>query len=119
MRASRKNLANAAGPVLPVGGGEMDERILRERRAGILRDLSARIGAAESVKSACANAGQTIEKHDEDIPFALVYLIDADGVHARLAGVAGVTAGQELSPEIVDLSGTTTDGWPLVEAKRT
>ncbi|MBV8336131.1 MAG: response regulator, partial [Alphaproteobacteria bacterium] len=61
-----------------------------------------------------------LAKHPKDIPFALLYLIDADRSQARLAGAAGISPGDAAAPLCVSL-GSSAPGrqWPLAKAGRT
>ena len=68
---------------------EITEKV--DRRApgrDALRDLGARAGEAKTAEEACAIAAATLAAHGKDVPFALLYLIDAEGKQARLAGAA-------------------------------
>ncbi|MGH2482653.1 MAG: histidine kinase dimerization/phospho-acceptor domain-containing protein, partial [Ktedonobacteraceae bacterium] len=58
---------------------------------------------ARTVEDACALTGRVLARHAADLPFALLYLLDADGKHARLACAAGLEPGMPASPRIVDL----------------
>ena len=51
--------------------------------------------ASVAAKTRCSAA--------KDIPFALIYLLDADGKRARLAGAAGVGGGSRVSPTVLEL----------------
>jgi PAS domain S-box-containing protein len=95
---------------------EITEKIVGERRIVALRDLGARVGDAKTVEEACEVAARTLSEHEKDIPFALLYLIDGDRRHARLAGAAGIDAGSEISPATIDLRETSERGWPLAQA---
>jgi signal transduction histidine kinase len=97
---------------------ETTEKVLSERRMTALRDLGIRPAEAKTPEAACVVAAKTLAAHREDIPFALLYLTDADDRQARLAATAGVAAGQDISPQLVDL-GVSDGAWPLAEAKRT
>ena len=94
---------------------EITEKVVGERRVVALRDL-ARAAEAKTAEEACSIAAHTLAGHDKDVPFALLYLLDADGTHAHLAGAAGVGMGEAISPPVVDLEAG--GGWPLAEAKR-
>jgi PAS domain S-box-containing protein len=98
---------------------EITEKVVSERRMAALRDLGSRGTAAKTVEDACALAAKTLAAHDKDVPFALLYLADADGRRARLAGAAGVPPGEDISPPVIDLDDAGAGGWPLAEAKRT
>ena len=54
-------------------------------------------------KKHAASRPQTLARHGKDVPFALLYLVDLDGAHARLAGAAGIEPGQGASPQVVSL----------------
>jgi signal transduction histidine kinase len=97
---------------------EITEKVVAERRVATLRDLGARTGDAKTAEEACATAAKTLAGHDKDVPFVLLYLIDADGKRARLAGSAGVGMAESVSPLMIDLSEATAGGWPLAEARR-
>ncbi len=96
---------------------EITAKVLSERRMTALRDLGSHPGEAKSPEAACIAAARTLEAYAKDIPFALLYLTEADGRHARLAATAGVAPGQDISPERVDLE-SKSDAWPWVETKR-
>ena len=97
---------------------EITAKVVGERRVAALRDLGARAAEAKTAEEACAIAAQTLGAHAKDVPFALLYLIDADRKTARLAGAAGVSAGHPIGPPTVVLDDTTGAGWPLAEAVR-
>jgi CheY-like chemotaxis protein len=97
---------------------EITEKVVGERRVVALRDLGARAGEAKTAEEACALAARTLAGHDKDVPFVLLYLLDADRKRARLAGAAGVGKGEDISPLVVDLGEGGAGGWPLAEVAR-
>ncbi len=99
---------------------EITEKVVGERRLAVLRDLSARAGEAKTAEEACEIAAATLENHARDVPFALVYLIEADGRHARLACAAGTSLGLDFSPAGIELESDAELGpaWPLGEVVR-
>ena len=101
---------------------EITEQVVSDRRLRILRDLGARsLTEAQTAEAACANVAEILARHEKDVPFALLYLIDADGARARLAGAAGVEPGEAISPLSVPLSVELNSGdgaWPLGDAIR-
>ena len=99
---------------------EISDKVVGERRVAVLKDLGARSSEAKTAEDACAIAAKILMQHPRDIPFALLYLLDADGQHARLAGAVGVPEGAPASPLVIDLSADTGTGgvWPLAEAVR-
>ncbi len=63
-------------------------------------------------------AAQTFAAHDKDVPFVLLYLLDAGTHHARLAGETGVEPGEAIAAPAVDVDAPQPAGWPLGEASR-
>ncbi len=98
---------------------EITEKVVGERRVVALRDLGARAAEAKTAEEACAIAAETLAGHAKDVPFALLYLIDADSKTARLAGSAGVAAGTPIGPPVIALDDRVASAsWPLAEAVR-
>jgi PAS domain S-box-containing protein len=98
---------------------EISEKVVGERRVVALRDLGAHVGDAKTAEEACAIVARTLAAHGKDVPFVLLYLIDADGARARLAGAAGVEMAEHISPLTVDLRAARDLRWPLAEAIQT
>ena len=100
---------------------EITEKVVGERRVAILRDLGAVAADAKTAEEACALAAQILEQHRMDIPFTLLYLVDAKGTRAHLAGAAGIARGESASPVAVNFSGSDQGSllWPLAEVLRT
>jgi hypothetical protein len=94
---------------------EVTEKVVGERRMDALRDLGTRPAEAKTAEAACAVAARTLGTHAKDVPFALLYLTDADGRYARLAGAAGVTPGEAVSPQVVYLGADDAGGWPMAD----
>src|SRR5262249_5887290 len=92
---------------------ETTGRVLERRRLQTLRALSARsLSEAASDKEACQTIADTIGAKNPDVPFALIYLVDADGKTARLEGAAGSEKGLPESSLEVPL-GAPSGVWPL------
>jgi hypothetical protein len=100
---------------------EITEKVVGERRIAILRDLGACAAEAKIAAEACAAVVATLTQHPKDIPFALVYLVDAEGTRARLAGAAGTGTDDGVAPAIAELGedGAAREVWPLARAMRT
>jgi PAS domain S-box-containing protein len=97
---------------------EITEKVIGERRIVALRDLGARAIEAKTTEEACTAAADTLARHSEDIPFALLYLISAEGRQAQLAGTAGIDCGGGFAPTLIELGigSHTQQPWPLTEA---
>jgi signal transduction histidine kinase len=96
-------------------------RVIGERRVRMLRDLGARSGDAMSADEACQIAVETFARNAKDIPFVLIYLLEAGGTRARLAGAVGGTQGGPASPAMIDFTDDVHDdrsGWPIAEVAR-
>lgn len=114
-----EEIASGIGGVLATVH-EITDKVVGERRVVALRDLGARVGEAKTAEEACAIAAETLALHAKDIPFALLYLIDADGEQLRLAGAAGCTGNADIAPQSIDLrSPSSGSGWPFAETMRT
>lgn len=98
---------------------ETTEKVVGERRVVALRDLAASAGEARTVGEACRVAARTLSAHDRDMPFVLLYLIDADGRYAQLAGSAGCADDESVCPARIDLHADAQHPWPLADVVRT
>src|SRR2546428_1951084 len=98
---------------------ETTQRVLGERRLRTLRDLALRGMEARTTGEACESAVRTLAANPGDIPFALLYLLEADGKRARLAGATGVAP--DMLPVGVTLAETESGSptWPLAQVART
>jgi signal transduction histidine kinase/CheY-like chemotaxis protein len=103
---------------------EITEQVVGQRRVLALRDLGARAAEAKTAEEACRLAAGTLAMHAKDIPFALLYLLDHDGRHARLAAATGVGDDAAIGPQVIALDAQTGAGaadehaWPLAEVVR-
>src|SRR5947207_17539 len=98
---------------------ETTQRVLGERRLRTLRDLALRGMEARTTGQASETAVRTLAANPGDIPFALLYLLEADGKRARLAGATGVAP--DVLPPTAELAETdaSSTAWPLAEGART
>jgi hypothetical protein len=95
---------------------EITGKVVAERRVAFLRDLGLE-GAERTVEETCRVVARTLARHGKDVPFALLYLIDPDGGHVRLAGTAGSGPGGSASPQVVSLDPAGPEqGWPFATA---
>ncbi len=96
---------------------ETTARVLSQRRLDTLRELGAQLPHATTLPSACEAAIAALGKNPRCIPFALLYLLDADGRGARLCASHGIDVGTAASAPHVALD---QDGsWPLALVART
>ncbi len=95
---------------------EDTERTIGERRLRTLRELAARTtDEPKSTGEACQTAARTLAENPRDLPFVLIYLLDADHRCARLAGATGLPEGSPAAPASVELAGDdgAGSGWPF------
>jgi signal transduction histidine kinase len=96
------------------------EHVLSARRTAALRDIAAAAATARSVSEGCRKALAAVANHPADIPFALLYLRDAERDRARLLATAALAPGTAASPDAIDLAAAD-DGssWPVAAALET
>lgn len=98
---------------------ETTRQVIGERRLQTLRELATRTSKAATVDDACRLAAEALSENQADLPFVLLYLLDRDGEHARLAGVTGLPAGLSASPTTVELTSMAPDvAWPLAHVAK-
>jgi signal transduction histidine kinase len=90
---------------------ETTEQVYGERQLRMLRELGTHAVTANTAELACAAAAATLNLDPWDVPFALFYLLDRDGEHARLAASAGFDG--DVANQDADLWAR---AWPLCEA---
>jgi len=96
---------------------EETQRVLGRRRLRLLRALAERAAEAKSIDEACEIAAATLADNPNDIPFALLYLLEPDGARARLACASGLTLPHPASPPTVELGGDG-DPWEFARVAR-
>ncbi len=94
------------------------DQVIGQRRLVALRTLAAETAEAASAEEVCERAATALEGSPEELPFALLYLLENDGTIARLAGAAGIRASKSPVEAMVTLD-RDTSGWRLAEAGST
>jgi hypothetical protein len=75
---------------------ETTARVLGERRLRSLRELATRCATARTADDASAICASVLSASAHDLPFAAVYLWDADGSRSTLAGASALEPGGRL-----------------------
>ena len=88
-------------------------RVIGERQMALLRELAARTTDARSIADASNWAAAALSTDAFDLPFALIYLLDASGKAVTLAGSVGLQSGEHASPAVVRLDEPAI--WPFAE----
>ncbi|KYG07913.1 histidine kinase [Sorangium cellulosum] len=92
------------------------QRIIGERQLALLRDLAAQTANARTWEDACAHSARSLATDAKDIPFALIYVVDADKQRMQLAGTTGIARGHAAAPETIALAEGSI--WPVAEVLR-
>lgn len=95
---------------------ETTKRVVAERRMSTLRALASLRTGARSAEEICLEAARVLGANRTDVPFALLYLLDADGAVASLASTTGIAPGTPASPVRMRIAGPDADaarGWDV------
>ena len=94
------------------------DRVIGERRLRTVRDLALSGAKATSSDEACRLAATVLANNLFDVPFALLYLVEANQCQVHLAACSGITPGTPASPEFVGFNDNETGrkGWALGQA---
>lgn len=99
---------------------ETTGNVLGERRLRTLRELAAHSADGRTAEEACAISAQTLKTNTADLPFTLLYLLDADEKQARLVEVTGLTAKAAARQQRISVEDTESSiHWPLAEVVET
>lgn len=93
------------------------QRIVGERQLTLLRELAAKTADARTFDEACTLSASCLETNPYDLPFAMIYLVDAGKRCVNLAGTSGIDRNHLAVPETVDLDSASI--WPFAEVLRT
>jgi hypothetical protein len=109
-------------PATRVGGVlatvvETTEQVYAQRTLRTLRELAARAPHARTPEDACRSAAATFAENPRDVPFALFYLLEADGQSARLAASCGFDRAADANRPVVALDDAGAP-WPLARVLR-
>ncbi|HEY5921693.1 MAG TPA: ATP-binding protein, partial [Kofleriaceae bacterium] len=91
---------------------ETTERVQGERGLRTLRDLASCAAQAHSDEQAMRDAARVLVENQADVPFALCYLVEPDGIHARLVAAEGVEPTPAIAPARIAINRR--EPWPLV-----
>ena len=97
---------------------ETTGRVLGDRRLQTLGLLASKTAQAKTVEAACQTAIQALATNAYDIPFALLYRVEADGKQATLVETAEFEAKTSATPTSVDLT-QANDNWGLGQIHQT
>ncbi|WP_137760739.1 ATP-binding protein [Pontibacter sp. SGAir0037] len=94
--------------------------VVNQRRLAMLSHIAATINEAKDAAAACKAIAASLATNPEDVPFALLYLIDKNEKVARLAATVTIDADTAVSPATIKLQELTdvTQGWPVAKVAR-
>ncbi|MFD2247166.1 ATP-binding protein [Pontibacter ruber] len=98
---------------------EVTNTLLSQRRLKTLKDISDATAQVHQLEEACQSMCEIIDANQSDIPFSMIYLLNATGSEARLVGMAGDVR-PEVAPVLInmnDLEGQ--DNCPLAKVFQT
>jgi PAS domain S-box-containing protein len=97
---------------------ETTGRVDGERRLATLSDLAKCAATAKADQDACGGAAAVLERNPIDVPFALFYLTEPDGQHARLVAPVRVASDHPAAVPILRI-GAEDGAWPCTRALTT
>ena len=89
------------------------QRVIGERQLSLLRNIAAETVNSLTVSETCKHSIRCMDQSSRDIIFAMIYLFDANGNEAKLAGHTGTQLIPELTPEKIRLNEAAF--WPFNE----
>ena len=93
------------------------DRVIGARRLALLREIASRTWEADSVAEAYTLAARALTANPRDLPFALLYRLEEDGIHASLAASCGIEPGHAAAPAVIALDAALP--WPVGAVART
>jgi PAS domain S-box-containing protein len=91
---------------------EETERIIGERRLGLLRTLASGLSAKITEEDVLTAVGAGLTSDQYDMPFTLSYLFEKGETRARLACATGITVGHPAALEVLEVE-SAKSVWPI------
>ncbi|HTZ02891.1 MAG TPA: ATP-binding protein [Xanthobacteraceae bacterium] len=89
------------------------QRVIGERQLALLRELAATTAEARTWQQACERCAGALASDPHDLPFAMIYILAADGRTATLASAAGIDRDHPALMPSLPLDGD--HAWPLAD----
>ncbi|HET7086510.1 MAG TPA: HWE histidine kinase domain-containing protein [Rhizomicrobium sp.] len=93
------------------------DRVIGARRLALLREIATRTWEADTVADVYDLSARALASDPRDMPFALIYRFEDDGLHATLRGSCGIVPGHPAAPETITLDGGSA-AWPVSDVMR-
>ncbi len=81
---------------------EERERVIGERRMGLLRRVATATADARTTEAVCDRAVDCLNEANEDLPFVLLYLREDSSKTLRLVCSSGIPAGHAAAPSLIE-----------------
>jgi PAS domain S-box-containing protein len=91
---------------------EISEKVVGERRTMALRDLGAGVLEERNAQEACSRAAEILANYPKDVPFSLIYLLDAHQKAAHLV-CSSNKSDASTSPALISIDSHESAAWPF------
>ncbi len=81
------------------------QRVISERQLTLLRDLATVTADRRTWQEVCEYAAAVLATNSRDLPFAMLYMSEADGQSMTLIAQSGIERGHPAAPDSVPLNG--------------
>src|SRR5262249_25089724 len=92
---------------------EETQRVIGERRLKLLREIAAAMAGSRIPSRVCESAAQCLSSARRDLPFTLIYLLDAGGKTLTKAAETGFTTSHPAAPASVPVNDAGEAVWPF------
>src|SRR5689334_10093 len=82
---------------------EISEKVVGERRTMALRDLGAGVLEERNAHEACSRAAEILANYPKDIPFSLIYLLEAQQKAAHLVCGSSLKSDVSTCPALISI----------------
>jgi PAS domain S-box-containing protein len=88
-------------------------RVIGQRRLRLLREIAAAMAENRTPGRVCESAARCLLNAGRDLPFALIYLLDADKMTLSKAAETGFTTAHPAAPASVSIDHAGEEVWPF------
>ncbi len=90
------------------------QRVIGERQLALLRELAARSAEARTWREVCIQSAAALATNRHDLPFAMIYMAEAEPQTMSLIGASGIAAGHKAAPQ--SIAARDASLWPIASA---
>ena len=92
--------------------------VVSERQLALLREQASATSDARTIADTCRLSARSLATNAHDLPFALIYLADAERRTATRQANVGIADDHPAAPLLLDLDDPTNAGWPIAAVVR-